>query len=310
MRKRVSLKSVFLPLVLLLSLAAAETRLALAEDKIVAVVNQDVITQKDLNDFLNFVRIQLSQRHKGRELEEGVRQARTDVLRRLIDDRLILQEAKKEKVEVDEARVRARLNEIKRGFPSDLQFQEDLRKQGLTRGDLEKKIREQFLMFAVIEQKVRSKINVNPDEVTAFYEGHKSAMNSGEILQVQAVSLENEDLARAVSYGLKTGKKLEELASRYPLAVNAVSINKAEGARKEIEDSVYRLGVGEVSDPVKIEDKYYVFLLLEVVPGRELSLIEAQEKIKEMLFDKKMQERLAEWLDELKNNSYIKIAQD
>lgn len=46
------------------------------------------------------------------------------------------------------------------------------------------------------------------------------------------------------------------------------------------------------------------------MPGSELSLIEAQEKIQGMLFDKKMQERLAEWLDELKNNSYIKIAQD
>jgi hypothetical protein len=40
-----------------------------AQGKIVAIVNNDVITEKDLNDFVNFMRIQLSEEFKGKELE-------------------------------------------------------------------------------------------------------------------------------------------------------------------------------------------------------------------------------------------------
>ena len=35
--------------------------LVYAQDKIIAIVNNEVVTQKDLDDFLNFMRMQLSQ---------------------------------------------------------------------------------------------------------------------------------------------------------------------------------------------------------------------------------------------------------
>ena len=71
-----------------------------------------------------------------------------------------------------------------------------------------------------------------------------------------------------------------------------------------------KLRVGEVSGPVKIEDKYCVFRLNAIIPPKQLSLLESQEKIHEFLFNSKMQEGLTKWLDELKKNSYIKISQN
>ncbi len=62
-----------------------------AQDKIAAIVNNDIITQKDLDDFLNFMRIQLSQDYSGKELENKIQAMKPDLLDRLIEDRLILQ---------------------------------------------------------------------------------------------------------------------------------------------------------------------------------------------------------------------------
>ena len=280
---------------------------AYAQDKIIAIVNQDVITQKDYNDFLSFLRLQLSQQYKGRELEENVNNGKVDLLNRLIEDRLILQEAKKSNVYIDDARIKSRINEAKKNYPTDAQFQSELMKQGLTQADIEKKIREQFLMFNVVEKEVRSKITIKPEEVTQFYEKNKMDFNSGEGRELDAISLENDDLARTVAYSLKSGSNLVDLASRYPLTVNKLNVNQGDELRIEIESVVAKLGINEVSEPVRIDNKYYVFRLINITPAKELTLEQVQYRIQSLLFEKRMQEGLIRWLDGLKKDSYIKI---
>jgi parvulin-like peptidyl-prolyl isomerase len=80
--------------------------------------------------------------------------------------------------------------------------------------------------------------------------------------------------------------------------------------RKDIEDVIFKLGIGEVSQPVKIENKYYIFKLENIAPPKQRILSEAQEIIHDHLFERKTEEELTKWLDELKKKSYIKILQN
>ncbi len=281
-----------------------------AEDKIIAIVNEDVITQKDLLDFLGFMRLQMSEQYKGRELEEKLGAMKRDILNRLIDDKLVLQEARKNNIAVDSSRVRARIEQVKKEYSSEAVFQAELMKQGVTQGDVEKRIREQFMSFGVIDQKIRSKIIVKPEEITQFYQDNKKLFNTGEGKEFQAISFENEDLASAVSYGLKSKVRLEELAARYPLTVNKLIVRRTDELRKEIQNVVSSLSIDEVSSPVRMGSKYYVFKLLNIIPSHALTLSESQDKIRAILFDQKLQAAMAEWLKELKRNSYIKVMND
>lgn len=281
-----------------------------AKDKIIAVVNNDIVTQKDLNDFINFMRMQLSKEYEGKELEKRIQSMKLDLLDRLIEDRLILQEAKKNNIKCDEDRVKARINEIKRHYTSEVEFQNDLAKQGLVQADIESKIREQLLMYNIVEQKVRDKIVVRPDEVTDFYNKNIKEFHTGEERELEVIVLENEDLARTLVYNLKSGQKLEDLATRYPITVNQLKARHGEELRKDIEDAVFKLTIGEISAPIKVDDKYYIFKLDNIIPSRQLTLSEVQDKIHNFLLEKKMQEELKEWLDELKKQSYIKVIQD
>lgn len=284
--------------------------IAEAQDKIVAIVNQDVITSKDFTDFLNFMRLQLSQQYKGKELDEKMAGVKVDLMNRLIEDRLILQEAKKSNIVIDEARIKSRINEAKKDYPTDTQFQAELVKQGLTQADIEKKIKEQFLMFNIVDKEVRSKILIKPEEITDFYEKNKKNFSSGEGRELEAISLENDDLARTVAYSLKSGAKLVDLAARYPLTINQLNVSQGDELRKEMEGVVTKLGINEVSEPVKIDEKFYIFRLINITPSKELTLEQVQDRIKNVLLEKKMQEGLTRWLDGLKKDSYIKITQD
>jgi len=70
---------------------------------------------------------------------------------------------------------------------------------------------------------------------------------------------------------------------------------------------VFALPPGGVSDPVKIDNAYYVFKILKVIPGYKQELVEAQNTINRILFERKMQEKMVEWIEELKKKAYIKI---
>ena len=106
---------------------------------------------------------------------------------------------------------------------------------------------------------------------------------------------------------LRLGDKLENLASRYTFTVDKLSASLGQDLRSEIEEAVFKLGINEVSEPVKIDKQYYIFKLENIIGSQQLSLTQSQDKIQSYLFDKKLQEGLAKWLDEIKKQSYIKI---
>ncbi|MFH1640735.1 MAG: SurA N-terminal domain-containing protein, partial [Candidatus Omnitrophota bacterium] len=188
-----------------------------AQDKIVAIVNNDIVTQKDLNNFLNFSRLQFADKYNPEELEDKLKSIEPDLLNKLIDDRLILQEAKKEKISVDQNRVKARITDIRKLYGSDREFQNALLAQGLVQADIETKIKEQMLIFAVIDTKVKRRIIINPSEVTDYYENNKKDFILPEQREFDSLGSDNENKAREISQKLKSGGELEELAKKNSL---------------------------------------------------------------------------------------------
>jgi parvulin-like peptidyl-prolyl isomerase len=281
---------------------------AFAEDKIIAIVNCDVITQKELDDFVNFTRMQLASEYSREAAEEKIRAMKKDLLNKLIEDKIILQEAKKENIKPDESRIKARIEEIRKHYGSEADFEAALAGQGLVLADIESRIKEQMLMYGVINSKIRSKIVINPKEVTEFYENNIENFKYPAQLQIDSLAMDNADEARQVWLSLRGGKKPESLAGAGSVSLDKMNVIKGQ-LRPDIEAAVFKLKVGEVSAPVKSGNKYYVFKLNSIVPARQQNLAEIRDQVYTALFDRKMEEKLARWLDELKKHSYIKIFQ-
>lgn len=294
-----------------------------AAPKIVAVVNSDAITERDVDDAFRIFRVQLSRQYQGKELEDKISEMKRDLLERIIEGRLMFQEGIKLlndarnnkdsyaifRLEIKPDQVRAKIKEMKKSYASDVDFENDLKKEGLTQADVESKVREQIMTDNVIDYWVRGQVKIRPEEVTDFYNKNSKDFDTGEDRELMMVTLENEDLAKSLSYNLRTGQKIEDLATRYPFNVNTLTANKNKGElRKDIEDVVFKLGLNEVSNPVMIEGKYYVFVLQNIVPSRKLTLSDVQVKVYNYLYRIRMQEEMVKWLDELKKKAYIKIS--
>jgi len=288
------------------ALAACAFAPGFAGEKIVAVVNNEIITQRDLDSFLNFMRVQLSRQYSDSELEEKIKVMKQDLLDRLIEDRLILQEARKKNITVDDTRLRAKVEEVKRRYPSQRDFESALKEQGLVEADLVQRLREQQMTFALVEETIRAKIKVKPGEITEYYTSRREEFDIPEERVFQSlVGLEESVLQQAVA-ALRAGGCMEDAATNFALSLSAFSATKKDQLKKEVEDVLFSMQVNGISEPIKIKDSYYIFKLTGINLPRRLTLKEVQDKIQEILYERKMQEAMVQWIETLKKKAYIK----
>jgi parvulin-like peptidyl-prolyl isomerase len=297
----------FLPLIFGGLFIAFWVSFSLADEGVVAVVNNEVITQKDLNNFINFMKIQLSGQYTKEEVEQRVNQMLPDLISRLIEDRLILQAAYKENISVNQSRIDARIEQIKRRYASETDFLNDLTSQGLSLADIETKIREQFLMFEIIDSKVKSKVVVKPQEVTAYYYAHKKDFGESELRWVRFLTVKDLEIINELEQSLYSYRNLDQVAAVYSLEITDLGWVTSKQLNEQIAKIVFNLEEGKISPLMNLEDNNYLFEVKQIQPSKELSLSQMQDEISKYLFEKKMKQALKEWLDELKSKAYIEV---
>lgn len=285
-----------------------------AMEGIVAVVNDEVITQKDIDEFASMMYLQHSGEYKDRkELEEEIQKWKKDAVEGLIEDRLLVQEAKKKKIVIEPELVDRRIEEIKVQFSTSEDFEKTILSEGLNLNDLKRKINEQLLMRQIVEQEVREKIFVAPTEITAFYEGHKDEIKEPEKADVDSIFIPFGDSegsaqkkAEEALSELKKGTSFPEVARRYSYSPSIGIVIKGQ-LKKEIEDVIFKLKKGEFSLVVKTEQGFYIFKLNDILPSKQLSINEAQTQIQRIIFAEKFERKFNEWLNGLKSNAYINV---
>jgi parvulin-like peptidyl-prolyl isomerase len=202
--------------------------------------------------------------------------------------------------------VKSKISDVKKRYETEKEFTESLLQQGLSEGDIESRIREQMMMYALIDKEIRSRIQITPGEITAYYGEHKQELALPEQRTLVSIAAANEDEARDLCRQLRRGKDIEELAAAKNIKTSAVSARRGE-LKKEIDDAVFALADGGVTDPLSVNGTFYVFKLKEILPPKTPTLTEAQDQLSELLFQKKMQEDVAAWLETVKKKSYIRV---
>jgi peptidyl-prolyl cis-trans isomerase SurA len=143
-------------------------------DKVVAVVNDDVITLSELQKEGKPLIQRIRQELEGEAQASQVQITQRQILQALILRRLQLQEAGKEGIVVEASDVDATITMIKErnGLASDKEFTEVLAKENLTLDEFRTKVREQIVVDRLLTRHVRTRIVVSEEEITAYYQAH------------------------------------------------------------------------------------------------------------------------------------------
>lgn len=289
--------------------------LAQTIDRIIAVVNNEIITQSDVNRVVAAIEVDPG------KLKEKLNEIKENIINQMIEEKLILCEAKRVGIKIDEFIIDEHIEEVKEKFPSEEEFEKALAAQELTLKNLRDRFCDQEIMKKAVEYFVKFEIKVDPIEIRQFYQSHKSQLLRPEKAHLKSILIKvdsEQDKYKAlqkakVALGrLKKGGSFEKISKIYSQAANAEdggNLGFVERGQliKEIDETVFVLEPGEFSDVIKTNQGYRIFKLEEKKPEQPLSFSEAQDEIRQILYNRKFTQAFKKWIDKLKQDAYIVI---
>ncbi len=147
-------------------------------DRIIAYINDDIITQHELEGRIEERVLELQQvyRFSQQEAEQRGEQEREKLLDQMIREKLLYQEAQRRQIEVSETDVDQYINTFKQnaGIESDEQLREELKRRELTLESFREQARQNLMAQSLVWQEVVPKLSVTDAEIDRFFEENRS----------------------------------------------------------------------------------------------------------------------------------------
>ncbi|MFA5324178.1 MAG: peptidylprolyl isomerase [Smithella sp.] len=159
-------------------------------DKIVAVVNDEIITLYELNSAFEPYLKNIENTYKGDDKDALIQQTKETFLQRLVDNLLIAQEAKKTGIIVKEEDVMGVVQETLTKQNLSMQdFLKNLAAEGSSIEEVKKDIRSQIVRVRLLRREVKDKIIVNDSEIGAYYNEHRQEYEGNESVRMKQILL-------------------------------------------------------------------------------------------------------------------------
>lgn len=306
-------------LAVFLGAALALPPVAFAEvvDRIVAIINDSVITLSEINAAAALAAEKLPEETKA---DAGkMSQLKANILENVIEQKLVKHAADKAGIDVSEKEIDNAIDEIKKqnGFSHEALLLA-LAQSGLTYREFREQQKEQIRQVKFVNKEFRSKVSVPDDEIRDFYRQNPDDFNTAASYRVRMIFLSAKDKKmqdlrmKAVSEGLKDKVDFEDLARDYSDGASAaqggdLGYIKAGELDKTFEDVVFKLPPGAVSGSIVKPEGVYLIQLVDLQRGTPRPFEEVRNSIRDKLFNKIMEERFTFWLKETKRAAHIVI---
>ncbi|MDP3791803.1 MAG: peptidylprolyl isomerase [Candidatus Omnitrophota bacterium] len=292
-------------------------------DKIVVVVNSEIITQREIDIMLSPVYAQYRTMYKGEELIRRLEEVREGIIKQLIEDRLIFSEAKKANITVEEKEINVRIEEIQRKIGSEKELEDMLNQQNLTLNELRARYKEKIMIRKLIDQKVGARIIITPLEVKNYYSENKDQFLQSEEIQLRQILIKPKQqdkasqdealrITREIVKRIQDGCDFAGLAKEYSSGPATESGGLMGYVKKgdlmpQIEEIAFNLKDGETSGIIQTPLGYHLFKVEQRKFRRTKELSEVRQEIEEYLYRQKADQRLRGWIDSLAKNAYIEF---
>lgn len=295
-------------------------------ERIVAVINDEVITLFDLNQVLApYERQILATGYEDGKREQMLFKVREDMLNQLIDQKLTDQEIKKHRISVSDKEIDATIEQIKNANRyTDESLRSILASQDMSYEEYREKIREQILRAKLVNIEVRSRVVITPEEVRAFYESHPEMFQGARRyhlrnILMKAPSSENPNAIQATAEKfnrvldqLKSGQSIEDLARRYSEAPNRnqggdLGFFRLDQLSPQLQEHLEDLNAGDVTPILSTDQGFQVFYIEAVEAGEGKTLEEATAEIQDRLYKEVVDSKFQAWLEALRQRSHVRI---
>jgi peptidyl-prolyl cis-trans isomerase SurA len=293
-------------------------------DRIVAIVNSEIITGSGLKDFEHRL-------NKGSMIDDlllfgapasSLKGNREAQLNYLINEKILDSEVKRLNLSVTIERVEQEIRDIaKRNNLSRADMMAAVKAQGMSASEYQDFIRTRIERQSLIEQEVTAKIRVSDEDVMAQYLREHPNANTGSYEYTLAQIYFNpkkggaqkaRERAKNVLQKLRAGESFDALAEQNSedpnfTAGGLLGTFRAGELSKEMENGIRGLAAGDISDVVQARDGFHILKVLEKKVISDPNFEKEKEKIRAALFEQAFQKQLKNWLETKRDDSFIRI---
>ena len=295
-------------------------------DRIVAVVNNEIITLYDLNQrFTPYAKKIKELGYSAEKERKTLFKVRSDLINQLIDHKLSSQQIEKYKLTVTEKEIDNALERMKAARQyTDEDIRAGLAEQGLTMEDLRKELKDQLLRRKLVNLEVKSKIVVTQEDIKSYFENHPEKYAGDKKYQLwniySTASSTATDAEKRSAFNkmqvvldkLKQGNNFEALTSDE--ALTSLQVKGGElglflikELSPQLQSIVKDMKAGEFSSILDSGFGYQVIYVQKVIDTTIKSLAEAEKEIEDILFKEMVDNKFREWIKDLRTRSHIKV---
>lgn len=310
MRRRIQLNCLYF----ICCLVTAFGSMASAEviDKIVAIVNSDIITLVDVNNEASPYLTQIDKSGYPESKKEQMRkEIHEKVLGHLIDRTLTRQEAKRYGIEVSENEIDAAIeNFTKAKAVSTEELKAVLEKEGLTLEAYRQTLKKQILQSKIVNHAVKSKVVITDSEIGAYYDKHAQEYAGVQKYHLRNILETDENKIGEVYQKLKNKSRFSILAKKYSIAPNApdggdLGVFDISNFSDEIKDRISKLKKGQFTEIIRTAQGYQIFYVEDIVIEGNKTKQQARDEIHDLLYQEQAQKKFESWLESLKKQAHI-----
>ncbi|OQA57864.1 MAG: Chaperone SurA precursor [Candidatus Omnitrophica bacterium ADurb.Bin277] len=295
-------------------------------DRVVAVVNDEIITQAELDSVLRPLYEDYKQQFDGEELVNMVKEARSKILSQIIEDRLVYQEAVAQKVEIKEDEIDKEIQSLSQRMDRPEELDVMLEREGMTLKDLRQKMKKQLMIRRLQDIEVRSKVVVSPTELETFYKENPEKFRKSSRVKVRSLTIKKSAEARDKGIAdegardriesfflkIKQGEDFEGLVVKFSEDSRANEKQPEEWIEKgtmieSVDEAIFETPAGKMTGIVESPIGFHIFRIEEKEEARQVPFEEARDQIANYLFQMKSNDRFKEWVQQLKRTAYISI---
>lgn len=291
-------------------------------DRIIARVNEEIITQRQYDEQKQKLHDSLAQHYSGEQLTAQYNEGIKDLLENMIDEDLFVQKAKDLNINV-ESQVVQRLDQIRQqmGLASIQDLEDEVEKNGLVWEDFQNNIRRQLLTDQVMQQEVASRIMPTDADLRKYFAAHKQDYSSPAGVELSEIQISNQKwgAAQAAQRGkdaaamLQAGAKWNDAVKKYsdgpnPNSGGDVGFFPSGSLLPEISKAVKSLDPGDTSSLISTQNGYIIVKLNESRSAGSPKFEEVRQRVENDYYQEKMRPAVRTYLTTLRKQSCITIA--
>lgn len=310
------------------SLLAAAEEEKNKESEFVAKVNGATISRKDFDQSFAIAKQQFAGigYQQDTDADSADIKLEKEVLDRLIDTELLLQDSKERKVVVEDADFNEFYDAYRKQFKDEKQFNEYLQKNDFSEQELKKQFRNQLVIRKLqyeLSKEMSAKITKEDEEVKTFYDKNIEQFKKPEKVKARHILItvdpkadeETKKKARETIEGIK--KKISEGADFAELAGTSSQCSSSskggdlgfftkETMVEPFAEAAFKLQPGEISDVVETQFGYHLILMEERIAAGTAPYEEVKEDIRKLLIQAELEQAQLDYIQGLRDKAEIK----